>query len=178
MSRARALAQVRAATWGGDGTRFILMGHSSEAHLVSQLASSPSIGAESGIKSWLGAVSLDSTALDAVQIVQNKHYRFYDLVFGSNRTNWEAVPFHHALTKAGQCFLAVCSTRRDDSCSQATWFVTKAFSLGMLFSVLQQNLSQRSINKNLGKAADYTEGVESFLRSLDPSVADRMGSHR
>jgi len=80
-------------SWGGDPSRFILMGHSAGAH------SGPS-GVSTfqafvlGAQPWLGTVSLDSAAMDVVQIMESKHYRLYDKAFGSNAAFWRSTsPF-------------------------------------------------------------------------------------
>jgi hypothetical protein len=62
------------------------------------------------------------------------------------------------------------------SCSQAERFVKKATALGARAKVAGENLSHRQINDLLGKPSAYTNVVESFLRSLDPAVAQRLVS--
>jgi len=36
--------------------------------------------------------------------------------------------------------------------------------------MLEQNLSHKDINKNLGLSGAYTDAVEKFMGSLDPSI--------
>ena len=62
IARALAAAQAAAPRWGGDPTRFILMGHSAGAHRVSLLYVDPRRATRLGAKPWLGTVSLDSGA--------------------------------------------------------------------------------------------------------------------
>ncbi len=171
VARALAAAQDKAASWGGDRTRFILMGHSAGAHLVALLATAPLIS--SGIIStpWLGAISLDCPALDVVKIMEAKHARFYDRAFGRDPEYWRSASPFHTVASAGRPILVVCTTRRDGSCSQANRFVVKASSLGMRASVLEQNLSHRNVNLLLGKEQRYTEAVEAFIASLADAVA-------
>jgi arylformamidase len=82
VARALAVAQDKAASWGGDRSKFILIGHSAGAHLVSLLTAAPSVS--SGIVStpWLGTVSLDSAAFDVVKIMEARHFALYDPAFG------------------------------------------------------------------------------------------------
>ena len=171
VARALAVAQANAASWGGDPAKFILIGHSAGAHLVALLASSPSIATEMGVKKWLGMVLLDSAALDVPHIMQARHFQLYDRAFGRDPAYWKSASPYHVLTQPAAPVLAVCSTRRDDACAQAGRFVDKALSLGMRASVLEQNLSHREINQKLGEDRRYTEEVESFLRTLDGSLA-------
>lgn len=171
---ALAAAQGKAAEWGGDRTKFILMGHSAGAHLAALLAASPALAAESGATPPLGAVLLDSAALDVVRIMEAGHARFYDRAFGSNPDYWKSASPFHALAQPGSPVLAVCSTRRDDPCPQARRFVAKAASLGMRASVLERDLSHQDVNLQLGREKAYTEAVESFLRTLGESVAERL----
>ena len=47
VGRALAFVQANAASWGGDGSRIVLMGHSSGAHLVTLLTAAPGRGSAS-----------------------------------------------------------------------------------------------------------------------------------
>ena len=62
--------------------------------------------------------------------------------------------------------LLVCSSRRGDSCPQATAFAAKAKSLGGRVSVLPLDMTHAEINELLGASGEYTRQVESFMRSL------------
>jgi acetyl esterase/lipase len=177
VARAFAAAQDQAASWGGDRTRFILMGHSAGAHLVALLATAPSISAGLVSTPWLGAIALDSAALDVAKIMRAKHARFYDRAFGDDPKYWRAASPFHAMAGAPRPMLLVCSTQRDDSCSQAERFAAKASSLGAKVSVLEQNLAHQDVNLMLGEERGYTEAVESFLGSLDESVANALTNH-
>lgn len=166
IAKALASAQSRARSWGGDPARFVLMGHSAGAHLVALLAADPGIASRQGAKPWLGTISLDSAALDVVQTMEAKHMRLYDKAFREDPGYWrDASPFHR-LARASGPMLLVCSTRRSDSCPQARSFARKATSFGGRATVLPIALSHREVNQNLGLAGDYTEAVESFLRSV------------
>jgi arylformamidase len=165
-ARALAAAQARAASWGGDGARFILMGHSAGAHLVSLIAAAPRIALDLGARPWLGTVELDSAALDVERIMRKRHLRLYDRAFGRDPADWAAVSPLARLARPGAPFLAVCSTRRADSCPAAQAFVARARSLGTRASVLEENLSHREINARLGEDGDYTRAVDAFLDEL------------
>lgn len=170
VTRALVAAQDKAASWGGDPGKFILMGHSAGAHLVALLASFPEKAYKLGAQTWLGAVLLDSAALNVVQIMENKHARFYDQAFGDNPVYWrEASPFH-VLEAYARPILAVCSSSRKDSCSQAEKFAAKARTLGVSATVRAEDLSHKKINQLLGTEGAYTEAVEAFMESLDESL--------
>lgn len=171
IARALAAAQAKAAAWGGDRSRFVLMGHSAGAHLVALLAASPSLAREEGAAPWLGTISLDSAALDVVQTLQARHPRLYDRAFGGDPAFWRAASPYHLLEGMAAPFLAVCSTRRRDACPQAARFAAHAASLGTRASVLKENLSHRDINQRLGLPGSYTELVEAFLAGLDAETA-------
>jgi acetyl esterase/lipase len=153
------------------------MGHSAGAHLVALLAAAPAGAFQSGARPWLGTVLLDSTALDVVEIMEAKHPRFYDKAFGSTPTYWRAASPFHALSETAAPFLVVCSTRRSDSCQQAHQFVAKVASLQVRASVLEQDLSHKDINQQLGVAGGYTDAVESFMGALDESVMRALTNH-
>ena len=166
---ALAKAQGLATSWGGDPSRFVLMGHSAGAHLVALLATAPDIVKQQGAKPWLGTILLDSAALDVMQIMASKHLRLYDQAFGADPDYWRAAsPLHRlsGLSDKPAPLLAVCSTQRNDACPQAHGFVAKASSLGARYSVLPVDLSHREINHALGLSSAYTDSVESFIRSL------------
>ncbi|MES2818239.1 MAG: alpha/beta hydrolase [Pseudomonadota bacterium] len=163
-------AQALAEAWGGDPNRFILVGHSAGAHLVALLAASPDLALKQGARPWLGTVVLDSAAFDIAPIMQTRHPRLYDRAFGQDPAYWRAASPLQVLKRGGTPLLAVCSIRRDDSCPQARAFAAQAARLGRSVQVLEQDLSHRAINQDLGLPGDYTEQVESFLRRLDPSL--------
>lgn len=163
VAAALAAAQARAAEWGGDPARVVLMGHSAGAHLVSLLASAPALH---GGSRWLGTVALDSAAFDIEQIMQGRHMRLYDEPFGQDPAYWRSVSPYAQLARAGQPLLAVCSSRRDDSCAQASRYAAKAAPLGMRVQVLPQDLSHKEINETLGQDGAYTQAVDQFIGSL------------
>ena len=175
VAKALAFAQNNSSSWGGDPSKFILMGHSAGSHLIAVLAASPSIAFDLGVKPWLGTVSIDSGALDVVEIMERKHLRFYDKAFGRDIDYWKSVSPFHLLKKAQAPFLAICSTKRKDGvCSQSIKFVKKASSLGMRASVLKVDFSHKETNVELGKDPVYTLAVESFLATLETSIKQAL----
>lgn len=174
VARALAFAQQQAASWGGDAGRFVLMGHSAGAHLVSLLAANPDLAREQGAKPWLGTVSLDSAAFDVPAIMKARHARLYDRAFGQDPNFWAASSPLHQLKQAQAPLLAVCSSRREDACPQAQGFTDKARGLGMRVTVLPQDRSHAEINDELGQPGAYTDAVEDFLRSLDERLAQSL----
>ncbi len=177
VAKALATAQGKAVSWGGDPAKFILMGHSAGAHLVALLAASPARAFKLGARPWLGTVALDSAALDVVKIMKAKHARFYDRAFGRDPAYWRTASPFHVLSEIATPFLAVCSTRRSDSCRQASRFVSKATSLNVRASMLEQDLSHKDINQQLGMEGSYTDAVESFMRALDEPAMRALTNH-
>ena len=166
VARALAFVQQRAAGWGGDPARVLLMGHSSGAHLVSLLSADPGIAERAGAKPVLGTVALDSAVFDLVEIMERRHYRFYDRVFGRDRQVWLENSPYHRLQGTPRPMLLVCSSQRSDSCPQADKFSAKAQAAGARVRVLRVPLKHGDINGQLGLAGDYTSQVEEFLRSV------------
>src|SRR5262245_49237097 len=78
VARAVAAAQQEARTWGADGNKLVLMGHSAGAHLVTLLGASPELRAEAKLAPWLGTVSLDTGTHDVVTTMERQHLRLYD----------------------------------------------------------------------------------------------------
>lgn len=170
VAQALAAAQLKASTWGGDPARFIVMGHSAGAHLVSLIASSPQIVAAERVQPWLGTIALDSAAYDVEEVMQHRHFKLYDEAFGTDQALWRDASPLAQLNAAGAPFLAVCSSRRRESCPQAHGYVRKATRLGTRAQVLEQDKSHKEINEDLGAPGAYTEAVEDFMRRLDPVV--------
>lgn len=170
VARALAAAQKAAPGWGGDPARFILMGHSAGAHLVSLLNADPARATALGAKPWLGTVSLDSGALDVPAIMEHRHPALYDRAFGEDPALWHAASPIHQLTEAAPPWLGVCQSKRRISCSHNESFAAKARSLGLRAETLGQGLSHANINRLLGQPGAYTEAVEAFMASLDPAV--------
>ena len=171
---ALAVAQRAAPQWGGDPHAFVLMGHSAGAHLVSLISAEPALATSQGALPWLGTVALDSAAYDLTAIMQARHLRLYDEAFGSDPVTWAAASPTLQLQSEITPFLAVCSSRRADSCTQANGFAAKARSFGARVEVLPEDLQHGEINAQLGVPSDYTAKVDAFLASLDPSLAARL----
>jgi acetyl esterase/lipase len=170
VAQALAYAQQHAAEWGGDPHKFILMGHSAGAHLVSLISAEPSMATSLGAQPWLGTVALDSAAFNVATIMHGRHAPLYDQAFGKDPALWDAAsPFVQLRGKTSP-FLAVCSSRRQQSCAQAQAFVDKARTFGTQARVLPVNLSHGDIDKQLGTPSDYTTQVEAFMAGLDPAV--------
>ncbi len=166
VARALAFVQQQAPAWGADPARVLLMGHSAGAHLVALLAADPRIAERQGAKPWLGTVPLDSAAYDLVTIMERRHFRFYDRVFGPDRQRWTESSPYHRLSGTPRPMLLVCSTRRDDSCPQAQRFAARVAATGAKVSVLPVDLNHGQINGQLGLPGAYTEQVEAFMKSL------------
>lgn len=172
VGRALAFAQGHAAEWGGDEDAFVLMGHSAGAHLVSLLNSAPERARVLGARPWLGAVSLDTAAMDIAAVMAARHYRFYDAAFGSDPTYWKRASPLHQLAAGAPPLLAVCSSRRPDQpCRDAHAYAEAARRRGLRVEVLEQSRSHAAINGELGQPGAYTEAVERFLASLAPRFA-------
>lgn len=156
-------AQSGAPQWGGDPDKFILMGHSAGAHLVSLLSSSQQLR---GSLRWLGTVALDSAAFDVEGMMQGSHMRLHDDAFGKDPAYWRAASPYAQLSGESAPMLAVCSTRREEACQQARRYAARAAQLGARVQVLPKDLSHKEINATLGAGGAYTEVVDQFLRGL------------
>jgi acetyl esterase/lipase len=162
IAKALAFAQTNATSWGGDPSKFILMGHSAGAHLVSLLASNSQLAFSQGAQPWLGTISLDSPALDVSQLSAIHN----DKIFKKDPTFWKKVSPTSQLSKAPNPMLMVCASKQVFSCLQAQQFAAKANALGGQVTLLPVNLSHEEINEQLGLPGDYTAAVESFLHAL------------
>ena len=170
-------SQERAPEWGGSPEKFILMGHSSGAHLVSLVSSNYSTITRNRIIPWLGTISMDISGYDVVKkITSPTPSEFYKEKFGENPIYWEKASPFYALSDKIPPFLAICSLRSDDACIQAKTFLKKAKSLGTYVELLPVDLSHGEINSELGKDSCYTNNVDDFLKKLSPSIASMLTS--
>lgn len=168
---ALAVAQRDAPGWGGDPRKFVLMGHSAGAHLVSLVSAEPALATSQGALPWLGTVALDSAAYDVTAIMRGRHFRLYDAAFGADPADWAAASPTLQVRARIAPFLAVCSSLRADSCPQADAFAAKARRFGTRVQVLPEPLRHAAIDAQLGQASPYTAAVDAFLAGLDPTLA-------
>lgn len=175
VAHALAFVQQHAAEWGGDGDKVLLMGHSAGAHLVALLDAAPERARAAGARPWLGTIALDSAAYDLPALMQRRHLPLYDAAFGADPAQWPALSPLQQLHGAGPPLLAVCSSvRPDDPCADARRFAARAAAFERRVEVLPQPLSHAEINATLGAPGAYTDAVETFLKSLDPTVRRRL----
>lgn len=170
--RALAFAQRKAVDWGADPAGFVLMGHSAGAHLVSLINSAPQKAATFGAHPWMGAISLDTAAMDIVATMQGRHYGFYDKAFGADPAFWQATSPLQQLSVGAPPLLAVCSSVRPDRpCAQNHVYADAARRLGLRVEVVEEPLKHADINGELGKPGAYTGAVDAFLAALAPAFA-------
>jgi acetyl esterase/lipase len=164
-------AQRHATQWGGDPDKVVLMGFSAGAHLVSLVASSPSLvqstPASVRPRPWLGTIALDSAAYDVNAMMNNPyHQSIFDDAFGADPKVWNAASPMAQMVARMAPFLAVCSTQEDYSCAWAQAFVDQALGYGTDALLLQQDLDHGDINNNLGLSSAYTTQVSTFMAAL------------
>ena len=169
-------AQTHASEWGADANRFILMGHSAGAHLVSLVMASPSLLKLAKVKPWSGAVVLDSGAMNVMQLMQESHGKLYDKAFGSDIFYWAKNSPVQRLEHKLPPVLAVCSIPRGSDCLQAQQFIDKQKSLGGQGVVLREQMNHYNINHLLGKEPAYTAAVDQFMQSLLTQTSPVSGS--
>ncbi len=170
---ALAFAQKNVEKWGGDSKKFILMGHSSGAHLVSLMSVNGPDRYEA-ITPWLATVSIDSAVYDVEQMMNSMNTkRLYKKAFGKNNDYWRRMSPYAQLTHSIAPFLAICSLDRpDNSCGKAKRFVDKTIVLNSSSQLLPLSLSHRNTNALLGSDNQYTRKVEQFMSSLDKDIAE------
>lgn len=166
VASALAYVQKNSASWGGNASRLVAMGHSAGAHLVALVASSRSLSDSAGLSRWQATVLLDGPAMDVPAIMDAKHPPFMDRVFGSDRNKWIAAsPLYQLNAAPSAPMLIVCSTQRSGSCTQARAFAAKVTQVGGRAELLPLDLKHSDINGNLGSNGSYTSSVSTFLQS-------------
>lgn len=171
VARALAWVQAHATAWGANERQLVLMGHSAGAHLAGLLSADQALQQRHGVQPWLATVLLDSAALDVAAIMRGPHLPLYDKAFGEDAARWTALSPTLLLTAAAPPLLAVCSSRRAESCTQAQGLADQGRQLGVTVQVLPQDLSHGQINQQLGLPGDYTRQVDQFLQRAGWQVA-------
>jgi arylformamidase len=167
VARALALVQQKAASWGADGKRVVLMGHSSGGHLVTLLNAAPQLAQAQGAKPWRGTIDLDGAALDVPALMRARHLPLFDRAFGRDPAFWESVSPAHALQRQPAApLLLVCSSLRERSCPQAEAFAEKASALGHRVTVLPQAKSHMAIDQELGLPGAYSDSLARWISSI------------
>jgi acetyl esterase/lipase len=165
-----AAAQKRAAEWGMDASRFVLMGHSAGAHLVALLGAEPALLADAGAQRPRGVVSLDSGALDVAGLMSQRVVpRLYKDAFGGDKAYWAATSPYDRIGRGALPMQLVCSSTRRfpaSPCDEARAFAQKAAKLGVAMQVLPEALNHGQINHDLGAASAYTEAVAEYIDAL------------
>lgn len=154
--------QSRIKNWGGDPEKITLMGHSAGGHLAALISANPARYQK--LKPWRASIILDSAAMDVPTIMINKHPRLYDQAFGGDRQLWTSASPMHQLNRHAVPMLLVCSTKRDNACTEAEAFAGAAKNLGTYTAITRENLSHRQINNRLGLDESYTQVVDSFIQ--------------
>lgn len=180
VARALAYVQQHAHDWGGDERRIVTMGHSAGAHLVSLVNADAGLRAKMDVKPVLGVVALDSGATNVVTQIHGlsapKIKERYMEAFGRDEATWIKESPYHLIDRSASPWLGVCSSRRKDNpCGQANELADKARSLGLKAQVLPQDKKHGEINAELGLPGAYTDAVDEFIASLDPSLRAALG---
>ncbi len=84
---AQALAKIeeKAASFGADPGRLVLIGHSAGAHLAALVSADPAYAKAAGTKPWLATIALDSAAYDIAPLMRGMVVpQIYRDAFGSD----------------------------------------------------------------------------------------------
>jgi acetyl esterase/lipase len=163
VAEALAMVQKKAAAWGGDSSKIVLMGHSAGGHLVALLTADDAIAKKAGAKLWLATISIDSAALNVSTIMNNGRPELYRNAFGDDPKFWKEASPIARITSPVPPTLLVCSSLRRITCNQAREFAEKA---GENVKVLPVALRHMPINEKLGANNRYTRDVDAFLKSV------------
>lgn len=172
VATALSYVQTHATSWGGDGTKVVVMGHSAGAHLVMLLASSPALRTAASVAPWSATVALDSAGYDITRIMSGPHPRLYDPVFGADPRLWrQASPTLRLASAPPVPALLVCSTLRATSCGQARAYADRARGLGGHVDVMAVDLRHGQIDREVGLPSRLTRAIARFIASagLPPS---------
>lgn len=162
---ARAVRWVRSniATYGGDPSRIVIMGHSAGAHLVSMVAAKKMGG------SLRGVIANDVQAYDLAEyyrLRENSFARVYRRAFGANPANWTRwSPATWVDRNAGFPPFLIMHSRSDYERRKqlANSFAGRLRAKGASVTVFDgRNYTHGSIASRIGKSAEVTRAVDKF----------------
>ncbi len=175
LAHAVATAQSRAAEWGGDPNKFILMGHSSAGTIVSVLAANPKLVTDLGGRRWLASISLDASILDAPRSLGLWPIKMFTDAYGLDAEKWPAGSAADMLTQESIPLCLVCvKARRDNTCEQSEMYAERARKVNVATHIIPSNDSHGEVNTRLGLSNNYTKSIEAFMTTLDAEVARRL----
>ncbi len=154
--------QDNAHRWGGDGKRVVLIGHSSGAHVASLVATRQDILADVGASAPLGAIMLDTSAIDVGKRMRNSPRGFLSRFIGSDRAFWDEISPAEHVDPEDPPLLFACATNRAWPCAIAKELASRASQV----AVLPVDESHRGVNATLGRRGDYTKSVDLWLKGL------------
>lgn len=167
-------AQQNVKEWGGDPSEFILIGHSSGAHLTSLLATtyrSDEAFTDNPFRPLIGAISLDSSAFNIVaRLTEKEPSARYQTVFGEDVDYWKKASPAYSVSKKLPPFMAVCSTRSETACKEAEKFQVKSEAVGANVTITAVDMSHQELNGQLGLPSCYTKMIDDFIKELSPKV--------
>ena len=174
---AKALANVQktAASYGIDAQQCLIMGHSAGAHLAALLAASPKLLKAAGATPCLGAVLIDSAAMNLPSVMQRRHAAFYDQAFGNQPAYWRTVSPMDQMTNTVIPLLTICTARHDDACDQAKALTDRAKTLSSKpsdYTWFKLSLSHEQANEQLGLIGPYTNAVDRFIAERSDQFAE------
>jgi arylformamidase len=178
-AQAVATAQQHATEWGGNPDLLMLMGHSSGGTIVSVLSTTPALVTNIGGKRWLATFALDSSSLDIPRTMRLWHPDMFVVAYSDHQEKWPAAsPIDLVNAQSIPMFIA-CSTQRPDSpCEQAQLFSERAKAFNIRMTISTHNLNHGEMNDALGIEPQYTMAVETFMASLDKTLAARLFSQK
>lgn len=175
LAKALANVQKNAASYGIDPKQCLLMGHSAGAHLAALLAVSPKLLHAAGATPCLGAVLIDSAAMNLPSVMERRHAAFYDQAFGNQPAYWRTVSPMDQMTKAVIPLLTICTARHDDACDQAKALTDQAKTLSSTpsdYTWFKLSLSHAQANEQLGLIGPYTNAVDRFIAERSDQFAE------
>lgn len=175
LSLAVATVQKRAAEWGGDAKKLLLMGHSSAGTMVSVLAANPRLVTDLGGMRWLASFALDSSSLDIPRTMRLWQPKMFSYAYGKEPKKWPSASPVNLLNNQSIPLFMACSTQRlDSSCEQAELFAIQARKFNITTKITQQNFDHGDVNVQLGVEGEYTDIAEAFMAGLDADIARKL----
>lgn len=166
-AKALAFAQGKAASWGGDPNRFMLMAHSAGAHLASLDLTALELMRNAGARPVMGAVLLDSAAYDVEDLMNDpRHNELYDIAFQDKPLYWKKVsPQARMRSKLCPLLIVYSEQRGEGDMDHAVAFFEKAKGFGTDATLLPVDLPHGELNSLLGEEplSKYSQDVITWM---------------
>lgn len=128
VAMAMAKVQARAAEWGADPKRLVLVGEESGSHLAALITVVPTIAKQAGVQPWRATIGIDPAYMSLEEVMKAPHDKALDKVIGTTEAQWQALSPRYLVADGPPPppLMMWCYKQRANSCDLALHYERKA----------------------------------------------------